>query len=58
MKRYVLQITDEQYRKLVTRSKDETLKAGNHVSIAQIIRALIDKYIDEIEFEERGSKEK
>ena len=39
MKRCALQIINEQYKKVVTKSKEETLRLGNHVSIAQIIRA-------------------
>lgn len=58
MKRYALQITDVQYKKLVTKSKNETLRRGDYVSIAEIIRVLIDKYIDKIEFRKRKSREK
>ena len=53
MKRYALQITDGQYKKLVTKSKDETLRLGDYVSIAEIIRTLIDEHIDKIEFRKR-----
>lgn len=49
LKKFVLKITDEQYTRLVKRANEETLKLGSYVSIAKIMRTLIDRYLDKVE---------
>lgn len=49
LRKFVLKITDEQYTRLVKRANEETLKLGSHVSIARIMRTLIDQYLDKVE---------
>ena len=56
LKKFVLKITNEQYTKLVKRAHEETLKLGSYVSIAEIIRTLVDQFIDQVEIKKGEEK--
>ena len=52
MRKFVLKITDEQYKKIVEKSQRESKRTGKYVSIARIIRVSIDKCLDKVVIEE------
>ena len=52
MRKFVLQLTDEQYKRIVEKSQRESKRTGKYVSIARIIRVSIDKCLDKVVIEE------